>query len=96
METFHSFKTKEILEQFLRCKNWKSGEIDYITFDGHVYTMNEYDSEGKIMSWGNKKLDKLIEVNTSNRYDKNIGFTDAKVYVFDNWGLWRNDISYFE
>ena len=95
-ETFHSFKTPEIFEQFLRCKNWKDYELDYITVDDVVYTMHEYDSDGKYLDWGNKKHDKLIRVETSNRYDKNIGFTDAKVFVFDNWGLWRNDINFVE
>lgn len=96
MQTYHSFKNRDILEQFLRCKNWKSGELDYITFNKHVFTMHEYDSEGKTMSWGNKKLNTLIEVQTSNRYDKNMGFTDAKVWVFDNYDFLRNDIHYAE
>lgn len=96
MKTFHSFKNKDILEQFLRCKNWKEGELDYITFDGHVFTMHEYDSEGRSMSWGNQKLNKLIEVETRNRYDKHSGFTDARVYVFENYDCLRNDISYAE
>ncbi len=94
-DTFFSFKNVEIFEQFLRCKDWEDGQLDSITLDGHIFTMHEYDSEGLVMSWGNKKLDQLIECNTANRYGK-WGFTDAKVYLFENWGIWRNDISYIE
>jgi hypothetical protein len=95
MNTYHSFKNVDIFERFLRSKNWKSGELDYITLDGHVFTQHEYDSDGKVMSWGNKKLDQLIEVNTGNRYGQ-WGFTDAKVYLFENYGLLRKDIDYQE
>jgi len=95
MKTFYSFETVEDFEKFLQTKDWKSGELDYVTVGGIVYTMHEYDSDGKTMSWGNKKHDTLVECNTANRYGAH-GFSDAKLYLFENWGMWRNDISYHE
>lgn len=94
MKTFHAFKNIDTFQKFLRTKNWNSGELDYVKVDRKVFTMHEYDMSGENMSWGNKKHDMLIDCSTSNRY-KN-GFKDATLYLFENYGLLRDDISYAE
>lgn len=95
METCHKFKDIKTFEKFLRTKKYKDGELDYVTVGGKVYTMHEYDHDGRYIDWGHKKSDTLIRVETQNRYGS-VGFKDAEVFLFENWGLWRNDISYYE
>lgn len=94
-ETFYYFKNIEDFQNFLRTKEWKSGELDYITVGDRVYTMHEYDSDGQNMSWANKKHNELIDCDTSNRYGST-GFTDAKLYLFEDYGFLRDDIHYQE
>lgn len=93
-KTFYSFKGVKSFETFLRTKTYKSGELDYVKVGGHIYTMHEYDCDGRYMSWGNKKHDKLIECVTSDRY--NNGFGDAKLYLYHKYGFLRTDINYME
>lgn len=95
MKTYYTFKTVKDFERFLHRKNWKSGELDYVTIGKKIFTMHEYDSNGQNMSWANKKHDMLIDCNTSNRYGSS-GFTDAKLYRFTKYGALRNDIDYAE
>jgi len=66
---------------------------DLVCIDNIFYTMDEYDEEGKEISFGNKKYNKGFVVKTEDRY-KN-GFNDAVVEVFD-CGCLRNDICYYE
>lgn len=95
MQTFYSFADITEFQNFLRTASWKDGELDYITVRGAIYTMDEYDSDGLYITWYNKKNDIQIRVDTlNNRYQN--GFKDATVSVFDNYGLWRNDITYAE
>jgi len=93
MKTYYSFKDVSDFEKFLHSKKWNSGELDYITVNNRIYTIHEYDSNGKNMSWGNREHDELIDCNTSNRYGST-GFTDAKIYLFGDYGLLRDDIHY--
>ena len=93
-ETFYSFGDVAELQNFLRTKEWGSGELDYITVRGVVYTMHEYDMDGQQMSWANKKNDTLIECQTANRYKQ--GFKDAVVEAYPDYGLLRDDINYQE
>ena len=95
MKTYHSFNTPEAMQEYMRKHVYKEGEWDYVTVHGIVYTMDEYDSDGKYLTWGNMKHNKQLRVDTSNRYSES-GFTDSVVYVFDDWGLFRNDITYYE
>lgn len=94
-ETFFTFQTVPDFEKFLHTKKWKDGELDYVTVAGKVYTIHEYDMDGQYMSWGNKANDELIDCTTSNRYSAS-GFTDAKLYLFENYGMLREDIHYQE
>lgn len=93
-ETFFSFKDIADFEDFLHTAEWKSGQLDYVTVGGKIFTQHEFDLDGTYMSWGNKKHDTIIECNTSDRYKK--GFKDAKLWLFENYGLLRNDINYWE
>jgi hypothetical protein len=95
MKTYHSFKDVASFQKFLRTKEWKSGELDYVKVNKIVFTMHEYDSSGHNMSWANKKRDMLIDCNTSDRYGR-IGFRDAELSLYENYGLLRDDISYAE
>lgn len=98
MKTFHSFKDIYGFEKYLRTKhntckhNGKYGGcIDYVTIGGKVFTMHEYDESGKSVTWANKKLNLMVEAETSNRYQS--GYYDAKVTDYYASYL-RNDISY--
>ena len=96
MKTFHTFKKIEGFQKFLRSDRYKketTGTLDYITIGGIIYTMHEYDSEGRYITWANRKHNKMIEMETSDRY-KN-GYDDAIVLEYEPVGL-RTDISYYE
>lgn len=82
------YQTIKEAEQGIR----KHGADDYIAVGGILYTMMEYDLDGQKIDYYNKRTDNLIQVGTQNRY-KN-GFGDAKVFLFENWGFYRNDINY--
>jgi len=91
--SFYAFKDTKDFQTFLQTKEWKDGEIDYITVTGIVYTMHEYDINGKSVTWANQKHQSMIEAETSNRY-KN-GYKDAIVSESKPFYL-RNDITYYE
>lgn len=93
METFYSFKSPQDFETFLRTKKWKSGELDYITVGGLVFTMHEYDNDGKYIQWANKKNGLMIELTNSNRYQN--GYEDSTVEQYET-DYFRDDISYHE
>jgi len=67
---------------------------DIVKINNIIYTMDNYDMEGKELSYGNKRTFKGFNVETSNRYDKLKGFSDSE--VFENDGFIRNDISYYD
>jgi hypothetical protein len=67
---------------------------DYIVVDNVLYTMEEYDMDGKYIEYYNKRTNNMIRVETQNRYSKDIGFSDAVVEFYQNYGVWRNDINY--
>jgi hypothetical protein len=87
------FKNVKELETFYH----KGGHLnyDFIVVDKILFTLHEYDMDGQNMNFYNKKHDIKIDIETSNRYGE-LGFTDAKVYQFNNYGAWRNDIVYAE
>lgn len=93
MKTFYTFKNSRAFQTFLRNKEHKSGELDYITLGKHVYTMHEYDMGGRFITWANKKHEKMVEVETSDRYLN--GYKDAIVRSYPAFYL-RTDISYAE
>ena len=77
------------LQKYIR----KNGFKDFFKVDGIIYTQQEYDIDGKYISYGNKRLSKGFIVNTKDRY--NLGTQDAEIEFLDEWYL-RNDISYFD
>ncbi len=96
MQTFHTFKNVETFQKFLHSGKYEkeqSGTLDYVTVGGLVYTMHEYDMDGRTVTWENKKHARMIEMTTANRY-KN-GYGDAEVIEYPADYL-RNDITYAE
>ena len=95
----HVFNTAKEFEQYLQ----KTGEIpDYVAVAGTLYTMEEYDNEGKEIVYLNKKNMKELSITTSNRYApspfKDSGETplhDAEVLEYPAF-CWRNDIVFAE
>ena len=67
--------------------------FDIISFKGLVYTMENYDGDGKTLNYKNKVTTNAIYVNTFDRYES---FEDAVVTFEENEGCYRNDIHYYE
>lgn len=65
---------------------------DYLVIDSILYTMDEYDNDGKEITYYNKRTGNALRVWTDNRYHD--GFGDAQVELLENYGVWRNDITY--
>lgn len=100
---FHSFKDEKTFERWLQTqyhghfltgfKHYKKS-LDCIAVKGILFTIDEYDGEGRTLSWGNKKKDKNLIVETTNRYRQ--GYNDAKVELFSSVYGFRNDINYIQ
>lgn len=99
---WHNFKDEKSFEKWLRIKYhgyWLNGFKDYkksldcIAVKGIVFTMEEYDADGSLLTWGNKKKKKTLTVETSNRYRN--GYSDAKTELYEAIGF-RNDITYIQ
>lgn len=98
------FATVKDFEKFLQNVYGKSDEyikamgfypsIDNVAIDDILYTMEEYDMDGQYIDLYNKRTDTMIEIETSNRY-KN-GWSDAKVWLFEKYGAYRNDINFLD
>lgn len=99
---FHVFKNVDTFTRFLETqyhghfltgfKHYKKS-LDCIAVNNILFTMEEYDSDGKYITWGNKKKGKTLELLTQNRY-KN-GYNDSKVDIYPSFGF-RNDITYIQ
>ena len=96
METFHKFKDIAGFEKFLRSGKYpachSSGCLDYVKIGGVVYTMHEFDEAGQTVEWANKKKNRIVSMDTENRY-KN-GYYDAKVIAYQAYSGLRDDIAY--
>lgn len=90
--TDESFPTPEAFQEFLRAG--KTLTYDYVIVAGVLFTMEEYDMDGKTVIWANKKHEKTMSVDTSNRYGP-LGYTDATVSLYPSYGF-RNDVTYAE
>lgn len=84
------FKTVKAYQKFVR----KNGTIDIVEVEGINFTMDNYDFEGKEISYGNKKKEKSLFIETENRYGDN-KFKDAVAYIEDMCS-YRTDINYAE
>ena len=90
--TDERFLNAEAFQSFLR--SGKRLEYDYVIVGGVLYTMEEYDVDGKTVIWANRKHEMQMSVDTpSNRYHN--GYLDAIVSVYPATS-WRNDITYAE
>ena len=57
---------------------------DIVKIEGLIYTMDHYDSEGKELTFGNRKTGNSVLVETSDRYTA--GFQDAVVVLTEQAG----------
>lgn len=84
-----NFKSEKHLQKFIR----KEGKApDYVLISGILYTMDEYDSSGRQITYYNKRTGLGFLVETRNRYG-DTGFTDAVVeepYDVDCWRIGFN------
>jgi hypothetical protein len=82
-------------QEFLR--SGKRLKYDYVIVSGILYTIEEYDYDGKYVIWAiwaNRKHQLQMTVDTpNNRYHH--GYKDARVEIYPATSL-RQDISYAE
>lgn len=83
------FKSIAEAERYIR----KNGTPDFITVDGLLYTMEEYDIGGQNIIYYNLRSHNQINVRTTNRY-RYSGLENAIVELTENFGAWRNDITF--
>lgn len=99
LPSFYSFDDIADFQKWLKGENKKPfhldyiNHLDYITINNITYTMHEYDKAGQIINWANKKHNKMIELNTTNRYVS--GLSDARVIEYKADWL-RDDVVYYE
>ena len=84
------YKDIEELENDIK----KNGTDDIVKVKGIYYTMDNYDSVGELITYGNKTLRKGLLVETANRYGIN-KFQDANIEEVEDC-LIRNDINYYD
>jgi hypothetical protein len=86
----HIFKTLEQAEKYIR----KNNAPDLIAIDNILYTMEEYDERGRQIDYHNMRTGNTITVMTEDRYK--LGFGDATLELLENYGVSRNDITYYD
>lgn len=87
-----AFKDAQELQDFYR----KGGTLpyDYVVVGNILYTLHEYDMNGRMVTFANKKHYRMLEVTTYNRYG-DTQYTDAIVEEYEA-GYLRDDIAYAE
>lgn len=80
-------------DQYIRSRGFYPS-IDNVAIDGILYTMDEYDNQGKYITLYNKRTGNQITIETEDRYRN--GFNDAQVTLTENYGFYRNDITYLD
>ncbi len=88
-------ETHKSLKHFEKAIRKRQKCPDLVKIENIIYTMQEYDEQGKTITYGNKRTETGFSVETENRYDRKLGFKDAKIEGYDEWFL-RNDISYYD
>lgn len=73
----------------------KVGCLDCFKFKGVIYSQEEYDFSGKIITYKNKRTTNEIDILTENNRYKN-GFKDCEVVFTENTGFYRNDITFID
>lgn len=87
------FSSLDELEDYIRTKH--SFPDDFI-YNNAKYTMEEYDMEGKTLTYASCDNEQGIRVETpENRYNKNIDYSDMEIEIeeYEPFGL-RDDIGY--
>lgn|SRR3990167_876869 len=93
---FYHFKDVKQFETFLQTSYEKGSEkIDYIDIAGILYTIEEYDMDGKQIMYYNKRTGLGFQIDTENRYGT-LGFADAEVCEPYEVGCYRNDINFID
>lgn len=100
---FHNFKNVKTFERWLFTqyhghfltgfKHYKKS-LDCIAVNNILFTIESYDSDGQIITWGNKKKGKTLELTTQDNRYKN-GYFNSKVEIYPAFGF-RNDINYIQ
>ena len=90
LKSCEQFKTIKDFENFIIEKEKCP---DCIAIDDIPFTMEEYDAEGKYISYLNKKLMIEIDVEHENRYEDFKNLKSVEVFNADSY---RNDINYLE
>lgn len=92
ISNLYSFKSYTDFEKHLRSLPRAGFIPDYVAVNSVLYTMDEFDHDGKELSYYNKRTGLGFKVWTSDRYKK--GMFDAEVCEPYEIGAWRNDITY--
>ncbi|MFH1226851.1 MAG: hypothetical protein V1701_02970 [Planctomycetota bacterium] len=91
-----TFRTPQAFQNYLR----KGGHTDDVVVVGGIpFTMDEYDSAGRYITYGNLKHKKMMTVETpSGRYKPGYSFGDFSdaIVTMDDLLSWRTDINYLE
>lgn len=82
------FDTAEDFQAYLRKENTAP---DYISIDGILYTMEEFDEAGQCLIYANRRNGLQVEVNTTARYTN--GYEDAEVCINEAYS-YRNGFVY--
>ena len=72
-----------------------NGTPDYCVINKVLFTMEEYDNDGKEIVYANIRNGLNIFVNTKNRYDKEVKFSDARV-TLETLSSTRNGFPYVD
>jgi hypothetical protein len=86
----HIFKNLEEAQKYIR----KNGTPDLIAIDNILYTMEEYDMSGKEIYYHNMRTGNTLFVRTSDRYEESFG--DAELELIENYGVSRNDLTFYD
>lgn len=86
-----NFKNFDELTDYIKA----NGCEDYFKVDGVLYTMEEFDHDGKEVKFANKKHNKGFIVETANRYGQN-KYSDAVLLIVESWDYFRIGIIYLE
>lgn len=88
MNDILTFKTAEQFEKYLKTKETAP---DYVKIENMIFTMDEYDMEGKEVTYGTKTHNKTMFLTTENRYKTK--YQDVKIEIADAV-CFRNGINY--
>ncbi len=86
-------QTHKNLKYFERAIRKRNKCPDFVKIKNIIYTLDCYDLEVKIISYGNKKQEKAFIIKTEDRYNKK--FSDAIIEEIEP-SCFRDDISYYE